>query len=180
MPAPSILKSLYGRRFGLGPNNEPIFNDEDRKGLANAQAPVFSIVKGQLSSAQILALNATPIEIIAAPGAGYAIEIEEVKWFLDYNTTGYTAGAGDDLVLRYTDGTGEVISEPADGADFLDATADTLIYCRGMMSGDGQGVLMTANAAVVAHIQTSEITGGDSPINYEVHYRVVPSTLPSS
>ena len=180
MPNANILTSLHGRAFGLGPKNELIVNDEDRGGRADAQALVWSIKRGQLTSAQILALNATPITLIAAPGAGKAIVVDHAEFFLDYNSTGYTVGAGEDLVLRYTDGSGALVTLPVDGDDFLDLTADATAYAPGMVQADSQGFVLTANAAVVAHIQTGEITGGDSPINYAVYYRVIDTALPSA
>ena len=180
MPNPEILTSLHGRRLGLGPKNEVIVNDEDRGGDAKAQALIWSIARGQLTSAQILALNATPISVIAAPGAGKAILVHHAEFFLDYNSAGYVAGAGEDLVLRYTNGSGALVTLPVDGADFIDQTADTFAYAPGMIQADDQGLVLTANAAVVAHIQSGEVITGNSPVNYAVYYRVIDSTLPSS
>lgn len=180
MPNPNILKSLHGHELGLGSKGELIVNQQRNGGLRTAQAHVWSIAKGQLTSAQLLAMNATPISLIAAPGADKAIIVDHAEFFLDFNTTGYTVGAGEDLVLRYTDGSGSLLTLPADGADFLDATADAFAYAPGMVQADDQALVLTANAAVVAHIQSGEITGGDSPINYAVHYRVIDTTLASS
>lgn len=168
MPNPTILRSIHGRKLGLSADNDLIVSQDEAGGLADAQADVWSIAKGQLTSAQLLAMNATPIEVIAAPGAGYFIEVAKAHFFLDY-ATAYTAGAGEDLVLRYTNGSGEICTLPVDGT-FLALTADAFAIAPGG-AGDDQALIAAENAAVVAHIQSGEVTGGTSVVNYEVWYR---------
>jgi len=43
----------------------------------------------RITSAEILALNATPKELVAAPGAGRAIEFVSAALFLDYGAATY-------------------------------------------------------------------------------------------
>jgi len=180
MPNPQILTQVHGHRLGLSPKNELIVNKEKDGGLRDAQHLSWSIKKGQLTSAQILALNGTPIECIAAPGAGYAIIVDHAEFFLDYGTATYVDEAGDDLVLTYTDGSGIEVINPIDGADFVGLGADAFAYSAGHVQADVQGFIPTANAAIVAFMKNSEVTTGDSPINYAIYYRRIPVTLTAS
>lgn len=126
-------------------------------------------VSGTLSSAQLLAMNATPIEVIAAPGAGSAIIVEEVELFLDYGTATYAADAGEDLVLRY--GTSAVAIDTWDDADtIIEGTADE----RRLTKPDTDLDLDDAdNEAVEFAILSGEWATGDSPIKYRIKYRTL-------
>ena len=180
MPNVQMQTSLHGHRIGLGPNNELIVNQEKAGGLRDAVHLSWSIAKGQLTSAEILALNATPIEVIDAPGAGYAIIVDHAEFFLDYGTATYADAAGDDLVLTYTDGSGLEVINPIDGADFIGLAADAFAYSGGHIQADVQGFIPTANAAIVAFMKSAEVTTGDSPVNYAIYYRRIPVTLTAS
>ena len=172
-----ILHSLHGRQIGLGPDNELILNDSARGGRPDAQSLVWSIARVEILTAEILALRATPIVIVAAPGALKAVIVDHVECFLDYNSTGYTAGAGEDLSFRYTDETGIEVVMPIDGADFMDNTADTFAYSPGVETDAAQGFVPVVNAAVVASMNSGEVTLGNSPVFVHLYYRIVDTTL---
>lgn len=136
-------------------------------------ASVQRSVDVTVSSAELLALNATPKTIVAAPGSGLAIIPISAVLFLDYNSAAYAGiAAGEDLAFKYTNAAGtQIFSVEATG--FLDATADATRYADA-----GASLLTpTANAAVVLHMLTGEITTGDSPLKIRFFYRVVPTTL---
>ena len=127
-------------------------------------SPVITI-----TSAQMLALNAAPQTLVAAPGAGKAIVPVYAALFLDYGTAAYAGiAAGEDLAFRYTNGSGTTIGT-VEANGFLDATADahrlTTVF-SGLLTP-------TANAALVLHMTSGEITTGDSPLKVKVGYRVV-------
>ncbi len=178
MPNPQILHSKYGRNFGFGAKNELIVRDEARGGRNDAQALVWSISRVELATGDILALRATEIEIVAAPGALKAIIVDHVECFLDWSGgTGYTAGAGEDLSFRYTDNAGIEVVPPIDGADFIDNTADTFAYSPGVITNAAQGFVPVVNAAVVASMNSGEVTLGDSPVFVHLYYRIVDTVL---
>lgn len=136
-------------------------------------------VVATITSAQLLALNATPVEIIPAPGAGKALILEGALLFLDYAGVAYAGiAAGEDLSFKYTNAAGaEVMRVETTG--FLDATADALRYAR---PTDLTNMIPVhtpiANAPIVAHMLVGEIITGTSPLYVRAYYRVVPTTLP--
>ena len=121
-----------------------------------------------ITSAQMLALAATPITIVAAPGAGKYLEFMGAVCFLDYNSAAYAADAGEDFQLRYTDGSGALVSDPIDG-ELLEATADTLFVLKPI----ALTVAVTANTPIVAdNVGAGELASGDSPFKVRCFYRI--------
>ena len=124
-----------------------------------------------LSSAELLALNAAVKELVPAPGAGFAIVVEDAQVFLDYNSAAYAGiAAGEDLALKYTDDAGAVIAT-VETTGLLDATEDQYRHVRPTTTAAFTPV---ANAPVVAHLLAGEITTGNSPLKVRVRYRTVP------
>lgn len=135
---------------------------------------------GTIATGDVLTMNATPIELIAAPGAGKAIVVDEVQFFLDFNSAAYVAAAGEDLTVEYGGGTDIAVIDN-DAVALLTAAADAqwigknfAIY-DASVAGTGDGVLLGGfdNEAVNASIATGEVATGDSPLKYLVKYHVV-------
>jgi len=120
-----------------------------------------------IATAAVKTLNATPVDVIPAPGAGYGIQLLGVEVFLDYATTAYDGiAAGEDLTLKYTNGSGAVLAT-VETTGFLDASADALAWAPGVAA------TIAANAKVVAHMLAGEIATGDSPITIRAKWRKV-------
>jgi hypothetical protein len=122
-----------------------------------------------ITSAQLLALFGTPQTLVAAPGAGIAIVPISARLMLDFNTTAYDGIAvGEDLVLRYTDASGN-IAQTIEATGFLDAAADAhrIAINSGLFTP-------TANAALVLHMATGNIATGNSPLKIQLRYKRVP------
>lgn len=126
-------------------------------------------VSGTISSAEILALNGTPKTLIAAPGAGKVIVVEEIELFLDYNSAGYVADAGEDFTIQYSAGL-DIATWDNDSDAILVGTADE----RRLNKPDAVLALEDCdNEAVQAFIATGEVITGDSPMKYRIKYRTV-------
>ena len=119
-----------------------------------------------LTAAQIKALNATPVQIIAAPGAGKGIVVEKALLTKSTGIAYDGIAAGEDLTLKYTNGSGATILT-AEMTGFLDSAA--LL----MHNQPASGSLVTANAAVVAHMSTGEVATGTCTVLVEVDYTIV-------
>lgn len=127
-----------------------------------------------ITSAQLLALNATPQAIIPAPGAGLMNITRGIQFFFDYNSVAYDGiASGEDISVRYTDASGQLIAT-VEATGFLDATADAI---RWIEPATTAAITPVANAAVVLHMATGEIATGNSPLYGRVYYDILPSTL---
>lgn len=141
---------------------------------SSTEAAGVSTVNVTLSPAQIIALRATPITVIPAPGAGNVIELIEGGAYLAYGTAAYVGAYS--LQLKYQNGSGAAVSEVIPNTGFVAATASTAVGIEKISTGTP--VLKTAsdNQPIVIHnTGAAELTTGDSPIRLRLMYRVVPA-----
>lgn len=125
-------------------------------------------ITGTIAAASVKTLNAAPVSVIAAPGAGKAIMVDRVHWWLDFATAAYNGvDAGENLSLKYAGGA--IATDAVTGAGFGDALADEHRFVGPAT------VEPTVNVAVQAQIAVGEwfATTGDSPLKYEIWYRIV-------
>lgn len=133
-----------------------------------------------LTAAQVKLLYTTPITLIAAPGAGYAIQFLDALLFLDHGGTDYTGvAAGEDLTISYTNAAGEAVAL-IETDPFMIASADAWRYCTPSGSADNADnayIIPVANALLCIHMLVGNIATGDSPLKLAIHYKVVPTVL---
>lgn len=123
-----------------------------------------------ISSAELLALNATPKTLVAAPGAGKALILLDASVQLNFATTEYDGiAAGEDLNINYTDGSGDTVAT-VEATGFLDASADALRHVYPLAAA---AITPVENAPLVMHMATGEIATGDSPLKVRVNYKVI-------
>jgi uncharacterized membrane-anchored protein len=165
---PDILTSIHGRRLGLGRKGNLKTNRRDGGQRGDELTAV-------ITSAQLLALNATPVEIIPAPAAGYAHVINRVQVHKPAGTAYAGIAAGEDLVLKYTDASGAQASSVIETTGFLDqTTAQTRVASfPASVSTTAGDVAPVSAAAIVAHLLTGEITTGNSPLYVTVSYDTI-------
>lgn len=124
----------------------------------------------EIVAAALLALNATPQTLVPAPGAGKALIPVSMELWLDYGGTAYAGiAAGEDLALKYTDANGATLAT-VETTGFLDATADAFRYVQPTTTA---ALTPVANAPLVLHLLTGEITTGNSPLKLRVLYREI-------
>ena len=119
-----------------------------------------------IASADVLHLNTTPIEIVAAPGAGYAIEVISASMKMVYNSATYatntsleliTAGATNSQASTVIKNSASTIRRFADATTLASATATQLVD----------------NAALNVTVASGDPTAGDSDITIYVTYRII-------
>lgn len=127
-----------------------------------------------ITTGQLLALNATPKSLIAAPGAGMAIILVDAQLMLDYNSAAYAGiAAGEDLEIRYTNGSGQLVAT-IETTGFLDASADAY---RHVYPASSAAITPVSNAALIMCLASGEIITGNSPLLVRVRYRTVALAL---
>lgn len=128
-----------------------------------------------VTTGQILALFATPVELVAAPSATQYLEFISAQFFLDYNSAAYAGiAAGEDWVVKQENAAGPEVSGHIETTGFLDLTADAR---RHVMAAANDGAVAdytpVAAKALVLHQLVAEITTGDSPVKVRTYYRVI-------
>ena len=131
-----------------------------------------------ISSAEVLALNATPKELIPAPGANKAIIFLGAMIHKPAGTAYAGIAAGEDLAIKYTNGSGLDLGQ-CEMTGFADQTTAQTRYLRPVVQGTAPISSFTpaANAALVAHMVVGEITTGDSPFRLRIFYQIVDTVL---
>jgi hypothetical protein len=139
--------------------------------VTTTAAGQIRVVQTTITNAQFLAIRGTPIAIVAAPGAGFGLQFLGGWITIDY-TAAYTESA-DNLAVRFTDGSGQIVSGAIETTGFVDATADSYQLMVALAPTTGPAVV---NAALVLHnTGDGEFGGGNAAnvITVTTYYRVV-------
>jgi hypothetical protein len=118
-----------------------------------------------IPTAEMLALNTTPIDITIALNSNYWIEIIGMQFWYDFESAAYTiADPSDKLSVQY-ETQGEIFQ--VDSVGFLDQTADKrrLVY-----HVDWNGVLPAGEKVILTSLN-NDYTDGDSPLKVKIFYR---------
>lgn len=163
-----ILTSIKGRRFGIGPNGELVLHKQ-LSGAETFELLGFSKVT-TITSAQLLALNATPKEVLPAPGSGLAWVVRRWAARKAAGTAYAGIASGEDLTLKYTNGSGAQCAGAIETTGFLDQTTAQVRVAGqvGAAAGTPADVTPVANAAVVIQLLSGEITTGDTDLIVKV------------
>lgn len=136
-------------------------------------------VSGSVSSALLLALNATPQTVVAAPGAGKAVVVSALQLYKPAGVAYAGIAAGEDLALRYTDASGAIVAE-CETTGFLDQTTAQMRFVYPVVAGATApigSVTPVANSPLVLHMLVGEIITGDQPLFYKVWGRTINTVL---
>lgn len=118
----------------------------------------------ELTATQLDAANATPVQILAAPGAGLANVIMGIFTFVDAGATPFELGAGT-LDFKYTDGSGAAVATAVPNAT-VESASDTYYW------SPPSAVVPVVNAKIVAQ-PSADVTAGDGTIYGRIFYKTV-------
>lgn len=138
-------------------------------GIAGPSVPQYAEIT--ISSAELLALRATPKELVPAPGAGKVLEFLGAVLILDYNSAAY-AETADNLAVRYVNGSGVLASQAIEATGFLDQTADTMTTAQPKIDVIAAKTACENKALVLHNTGDGEWTTGNSPMRVKVAFRV--------
>jgi hypothetical protein len=172
-----ILKPLLGRDIGLDVDNNLLLQRPKDGDVVPVGSPYYEVRRAyhEVTSAEVLALFATPQAIVAAPGAGKAIVPIRAVVYKPAGTAYAGIAAGEDLVFKYTDASGAQCTGVIETTGFLDqTTAQTrVVGLPGATGATAGSFAPVADAAVVLHLLVGEITTGNSPLHVELVYGVI-------
>jgi len=134
--------------------------------VAKAASALVAEATVNLTAAQIKALHATPIQLVAAPGSGKYVVVDEIRWKMTFVTTRYTGA--NNAEFRYTDGSGAKVSADLASAT-IDDTASNLRVIKGLVTE----LTPVDNAAVVIAVPVADPAAGDGTAQIVVRYHVV-------
>lgn len=128
-----------------------------------------------ITNAQIKALRAAPLDLIAAPGAGKMIVVDSLTLQLNYAGTNVFTETTDNFVLEYSDG--QDITGAIETTGFIDQSADTVaVYYPSNIAAMATATVGVNKSVRLFNTGDGEIAGNagaDNTMLATVMYRVV-------
>jgi hypothetical protein len=141
---------------------------------ANIALDVAASATVALTAAQINGMYATPVQLLAAPGAGKLIIIDSILWDIAFVSAQYAAGGA--IAAQY----GNTVHGAGPAASgTLAAASLNGVAASGFLSNAGSAGLLNVaasaseNTAVYLSNASAAFTTGDSTVNLYIKYRVV-------
>ena len=124
-------------------------------------------VQVTLSSANILAMSATPVSLIAAPGAGKVVVVDHILLKMVTTATAYANGGA--VEFRYTNASGAKVSADIAAAVITAGAGTSYTSVRGVTTS----LTNVANAAVVITNATAPFITGTGAGVLTIQYRII-------
>jgi hypothetical protein len=178
----TIQIPIFGNQLGLNHNGELVVNPYSQLTGYTEEALLnpMGLQKTTITSAQLLALNATPQIIVSAPPTGFANLFMGMALYKPAGTAYAGIAATEDLAAKYTDGSGQQVSAYVEPVGFLDQTTAQIRYVGPVASigtttaGD---VTPVGAAAIVLQMLVGEITTGTGGLIVWAYFRRIPTVL---
>lgn len=142
--------------------------------VTSAQLDVSTIqyVSVNISSAQILALFTTPVQVIASQGATNSIEYLGGEFIYKHVATDYTINGSTNLALQLTNASGATESTTLATTGFIDQATNQLRIVKQVATN----YTPVANAPLMLTCATANPTVGDGTLTLKLAYRVHANT----
>lgn len=140
---------------------------------------IESCVTGQITSAEVTATtagnlgHANGVVLVPAPGAGYALVLDNCVISYPYVTAGATAGygAGGNITVNWGAG-GAAITGVVSAANSLGATAAKQVVFYPLTTA-ATALVANASLNLVAASAFTTASGAITPVNYAIRYQIV-------
>lgn len=119
-----------------------------------------------LTAAQIIAMGTTPVEIVAAPGAGKCTIVDNITFKMVTTATAFTGGGA--VEFRYTDASGTKVTADVAAAVVTAGAGTSFTNVRGIEAS----LTCTANAAIVIRNPTAAFAAGTGSAVITIDYHV--------
>ncbi len=148
-----------------------LLHDTDQTVSGFTGVGAVQVAEVSLTATQVKALRATPITLVAAPGAGKVIEFLSAVLILDATATAFTE-SDDNMAIKYNNGSGVAVSDTIEATGFIDQTADTMT--RAVPVKDAiVAASAAANKALVLHnTGDGEYGTGTGTLKVKISFRV--------
>lgn len=131
-----------------------------------------------IAAAAVATLRATPVTLVAAPGAGFMNVFHQAVLILKYVTPGFTE-SGYNLVINYGTSSPVSASETIEMTGFIDQTADSATIAvpdGGAATAIGAITKFSNLALTLFNSGAAEFGGsGGSSLRIKIFYSVVPT-----
>lgn len=146
---------------------------DDAVTSAKIDPTVLQYVAVPLSAANILAMYANPVVVLAAGGANTAHVVEHAVLMMTYNSTQYAAGGVIGLQYDSTANLGGEAASSTIAAANIQGAASTMDMVEGAISSGAFSAV--ANKGLYISNLTAAFTTGDSTFVLHLWYRTVPT-----
>ena len=136
-------------------------------GALTQNGNVKQAVTVTLTAAQIIAMGTTPVALIAAPGAGKCIIVDNISFKMVTTATAFTGGGA--VEFRYTDASGTKVTADIAAAVITAGAGTSFTNVRGIEAS----LTGTANAAIVVRNATAAFAAGTGTATLTIDYHVV-------
>jgi len=117
-----------------------------------------------IPTAQVLTLNSAPVQLVAAPGAGYAIEVLSASLQITFNSVAYATNTNLQL---YANGSSEIQT-----SNSINQVADAFSKFEPEIGATGS-IQFVGNEPLMVDVSGGDPTAGDSDITIYVTYRII-------
>lgn len=143
---------------------------------SDAQARVEGVARVTISAVLAAAMNTTPFELVAAPGALFVIIVNRVVVSKAAGTAFGGVATGEDLTVVYSGGSDNLVTN-IETTGFLDSATAEIRATHGPVDPTlGHDLTALLNTAVDLELLVGDITGG-SPLIVDTYYERFPSFL---
>lgn len=138
-------------------------------GIAEAAEVTDKVSTVTITSAQLLALFTTAIEIVPAPPTGKTLFMKRCIVKYNYGTVVYTVGTATNLTVNYTDKNGTAVSATQAVTGMIDQASNQ----TRVMPALSTAFTPTASAKLVLSLAVANPTAGNGTLTVTTVYNIV-------
>lgn len=143
----------------------------DALSAAASAASIANLVQEvsiSITSANVLSLNTTPIELVASPGAGKYLEVVSATVYIEYNSSAYDTNIK--LLIRSSDAD---VAQFEDSSALISTITKSCKFIPNTIAATSAQTFLTENKGLEVLVDSGDPDNGDSDIKIKLLYRVV-------